>query len=80
MNAMQHHKMIVSSGNQPTIEPYSDAAIRVATPLDAIMMLERAEAGRRIATVILAGTYARDRELAHFLGTFYPAVQIESEA
>ena len=76
---MQHHKMILSSGTQPTIVRWSDDAIHVATPLDAIIRLERAESQRRIHTVVLAGRYASDRELARFLGAFYPAVHIERE-
>ena len=53
-----------------------DEAIVVTTPLDAIMRLEKR---RRISTVVLAGVYARDRELAAFLGEFYPSIRVERE-
>ena len=51
-------------------------AIVVSTPLDAIMRLEKR---RRIGTVVLAGSYARDSELAAFLDEFYPSVRVERE-
>ncbi len=79
MNAMQYQTMILASGNQPTIGRRGDETICVATPLDAIMRLERVDGRRRIGTVVLAGGYASDGELARVLGVLYPAVRIERE-
>lgn len=53
-----------------------DDAMVVSTPLDAIMRLEHRE---RIRTVVLTGSFARDRALVAFLDEFYPAVRIERE-
>jgi hypothetical protein len=50
--------------------------IVVGTPLDAITRLERRSA---ISTIILAGTFARNDELAAFLAEFYPAVHLAKE-
>jgi hypothetical protein len=47
----------------------------VATPLQAIQRLER----HRISTVILSGSFARNRELASFLRDAYPSVRVERE-
>lgn len=66
--------MIVDSATPAT--PRDDAYV-VTTPLDAIMRLEK---GRQIRTVILAGRYARSRELAAVLGELYPSVRVEREA
>jgi len=68
--------MIVSAGNQPSVRTAREDAIVVATPLDAIMRLEGRD---RIRTVVLAGSYASNRELATFLGEFYPRVRVERE-
>ena len=54
--------------------PHDDAFV-VTTPLEAIARLER----RRVRTVVLAGTFARNRELAAFVRAFYPAVRVERE-
>jgi hypothetical protein len=80
MKSARVEKLVMSPGNQPTVERHRDEAIRVRTPLDAIMILERAQRDHRIGTVVLAGGYAHDQVLARFLHTFYPAVRIESEA
>jgi hypothetical protein len=64
--------LIVSSDRYPTAD---DDMFVVKTPLEAIARLER----RRVRTVVLAGTFARNRELAAFLRAFYPAVRIERE-
>ena len=53
----------------------SDDEICVATPLDAIYRLEH----RHISTVVLVGEYATNRELAAFLGEFYPSVRVHHE-
>lgn len=71
-------KMILSSGTQPTIERRGQDAIHVATPLELITRLER-ESDRRIRTIVLAGGYASNYELARFLDAFYPAVHVERE-
>jgi hypothetical protein len=69
--------MIVSSNNQPTIHGRArDDAFVVATPLEAIMRLERRG---RIGTIVLAGTFATNGELATFLDEFYPSVRVERE-
>jgi hypothetical protein len=52
-----------------------DDAFVVATPLEAIVRLER----WRVRTVVLAGTFASNCELAAFLRAFYPRVRIERE-
>ncbi len=80
MNEMKRTKMIVSSGLPATPRRYGDETIHVVTPLDAIVMLERAEREGQIDMIVLAGAYAGDSELARFLGAFYPAVRIEQEA
>ena len=72
-------KMILASGTRPTIERWSDEVVRVATPLDAIMRLERMHRHDPIRTVILAGGFASDPELVRFLGVFYPRVRVECE-
>jgi len=64
--------LIVSSDHLPGARPNGYV---VATPLEAIARLER----RRVSTVVLAGTFARDRELASFLRAFYPAIRVERE-
>jgi hypothetical protein len=46
------------------------------TPLDAITWLEQRSP---IATVVLAGTYARNDHIAIFLAEFYPAIRLEQE-
>jgi len=48
----------------------------VATPLDAIMKLEKES---EIELVVLAGQHANDRGLASFLAEFYPSVRIVRE-
>lgn len=50
-----------------------DTAV-VATPLDMIRRLE--DPWRRISTVVLAGSFAANRELASFLLDFYPLVRV----
>ena len=73
--------MIVTSNNQPVIgglRYYArDEAIVVSTPLDAIVRLEN---GPRIATVVLAGSFSKNQELASFLGAFYPSVRVRCDA
>jgi hypothetical protein len=68
--------MIVStkSNREPFNSAYEDA-ICVATPLEAIMRLEN----RPIGTIVLAGEYAANPELAIALGELYPSVRIERE-
>jgi hypothetical protein len=73
-----HQTMIVSSSTNQETSTAREDAIVVATPLDAIVRLERRE-HRRIRTVVLAGTYALNGELAAFLGEFYPQVRVERE-
>ncbi len=68
--------MIVSSSHEPANHSATEDAIVVATPLDAIVRLENPES---IHTVVLAGSYASNRELAEFLGQFYPSVRVELE-
>ena len=65
-------RLIVSSRRHAPAEK----TVVVATPLDAILQLEGAG---RIATVVLAGTYAT-HELATQLSELYPALHIECEA
>jgi hypothetical protein len=50
--------------------------IVVGTPLDAITRLEQRSS---IATVVLAGTYAQNDDIAIFLAEFYPAIRLEQE-
>jgi hypothetical protein len=66
-----HHTLIVSNAGR--LEERDDAMV-VSTPLDAIVRLERR---KRIRTVVLSGSYARDQELAAFLDEFYPSVRVE---
>lgn len=72
-DASMREIMIVASDIAPAI---SDRSFVVTTPLDAIMQLERRG---RVRTIVLAGTYARDPELAAFLGVFDPSVHVERE-
>jgi hypothetical protein len=53
---------------------YQDAVV-VPTPLQAIQRLEM----HRVGTVILSGSFARNRELATFLRDAYPGVRVERE-
>jgi hypothetical protein len=64
------HKMIVSSVNRDR-----DAAITVRTPLDAICRLDR----ELIRTVVLAGSFATNLELATTLRELYPQIRFECE-
>ena len=68
--------MIVSHTNPPTSAVTEEDPIVVATPLDAIVRLQRPQ---QIRTVVLAGLYATNHELAAFLGEFYPSIQVECE-
>ena len=68
--------LIVSHTNRPTSGLTDEDPIVVATPLDAIVRLQRAQ---QIRTVVLAGPYATNHELAAFLGEFYPSIQVECE-
>jgi hypothetical protein len=65
-------KMIVSSRKH-----MSEQAVVVTTPLDAIMQLE---GPGRIGTVVLAGSFAMNEELANSLAELYPGLRIECEA
>ena len=65
--------MIVAPDLAPVI---SDRSFVVTTPLDAIMQLETR---RRVRTVVLAGSFARDAELAAALGELYPSISVERE-
>jgi len=65
--------MIVASDIAPTT---TEHAFVVSTPLDAIVHLERRG---QIRTVVLAGTFARNRELAACFGEMYPSVRVERE-
>jgi len=69
--------MIVTSNNQPVIGGVRGEAIVVSTPLDAIVRLENSP---RIATVVLAGSFGKNHELASFLGAFYPSVRVRCDA
>ncbi len=62
------HKPIATPG-QPSTRSEVD-------PLEVIARLE----GRRIGTVVLAGSYASDPELAAFLAEHHPSVRVEREA
>ncbi len=64
--------LIVSS--EPVPGARADAFV-VGTPLEAITRLER----RPVHTVVLAGSFARNRELAAFLRDFYPSVRVARE-
>lgn len=66
--------MILATTSQTT-PAASDDTVVVTTPLDAIMRLEK----RRVRTVVLAGSYATNRELAAFLGEFYPSIMVVRE-
>lgn len=70
-------QMIVSSISARQGTSTGHDSIVVSTPLDAIARLESREV---IATIVLAGSYATDRELAAFFAESYPAVRIEQEA
>ena len=63
--------LVVSSDRDRT---YDAGTLVVSTPLDMISYLEDTRVP--IATVILAGSYARDREMAKSLRELYPSVQI----
>ena len=63
--------MIISSYKRASIEE----SFVVVTPLDAIMRLE---GSGRIATVVLAGSFATT-EIATSLGELYPTIRIECE-
>jgi hypothetical protein len=69
-----HETLIVSSRLRP---PNARDHLFAATPLDAILQLERTTPIRR---VVLADDYAADRALASFLAAFYPGLRIELEA
>jgi len=66
--------MILATANQGA-PAASDDTVIVTTPLDAIMRLEK----RPIRTIVLAGSYATNRELAAFLGEFYPSILVVRE-
>jgi hypothetical protein len=66
-------EIIIVADSTPTI---TDHSFVVTTPLDAIDRLERE---RRVRTVVLAGTFARDTMLAAFLGEFYPSIHVERD-
>lgn len=68
-----NHTMIVSSSSR--VRNAGDA-IWVASPLEAIVRLESPEA---IDTVVLAGSYATNHELASALAELYPTVRVECE-
>lgn len=65
-------------GHKPTIVVANEQASRldgacvVLTPLDMIEKLERV----RISTVVLAGSFAADRELVAFLSESYPSLAV----
>jgi hypothetical protein len=67
--------MIMSSSNQSSARLDREDPIVVTTPLEAIMRLEQWQ----IQTVVLAGSYATNHELAAFLDECYPAVLVERE-
>jgi hypothetical protein len=69
--AMEQTMIVTRTSHTPRAE-----AIVVSTLLDAIVRLE---ARQRIGTVVLAGAYAADAELATCLGELYPSVHIERE-
>ena len=66
--------LIMSPTTAPAADDTQDAYV-VSTPLDAIIRLER----RHIRTVVLAGAYARNGELAASLHELYPSIRIERE-
>jgi hypothetical protein len=74
--------MIVASSRQFSPLNADENSIVVTTPLDAIVRLEKSHP---IATVVLVGAYATNRELVAFLTEFYPSIrlvqldQLESE-
>ena len=65
-------RMIVSSRPRAS----AGKTVVVTTPLDAIIRLERAG---RIATVVLAGSYAADKAFAACLCELYPSIRVECE-
>jgi len=66
---------LILSSNAPRLVKHANMIV-VTTPLDAINWLEDR---RSISTVILAGAYARNDELASFLTEAYPTVHLEHE-
>ena len=78
---MTSETMIVTSNNQPVIDGARylarEKAIVVSTPLDAIVRLENRPT---IGTVVLAGSFSKNHELASFLGAFYPSVRVRCDA
>jgi hypothetical protein len=68
-----NHTMIVSSSNR--VRNTGDA-IWVGSPLEAIVRLESPQ---RIDTVVLAGSYATNHELAAALVELYPTLRVECE-
>ena len=71
---MELRTLVVSNDAQyrRALARRSDRAV-VATPLDMITQLED---HHEIATVVLAGNFAKSAELATFLLDFYPSVRV----
>jgi hypothetical protein len=67
--------LIISADRATDITGHENPVL-VTTPLEAIVRLE---GRRRIRTVVLAGSYAMNRELAAFLTESYPSLHIEWE-
>lgn len=65
--------MIVASSRHLSPRSADENSIVVTTPLDAIVRLEKP---CPIATVVLVGAYATNRELIAFLTEFYPSVEL----
>jgi hypothetical protein len=68
--------LIISSADRATAIAGRANPLCATTPLEAIVRLEGV---RRIRTIVLAGSYALNRELAAFLAECYPAVNVECE-
>ena len=68
------NRILVVSSTRPTQKKQD--TIWVGTPLEVISLLEHDR--ELISTVILAGRFATNRELANFLSESYPSLSIVS--
>ena len=67
-------RTVIVSGESRHRALHRDGAVVVRTCLDLISQLE--DTRQLVATVVLAGAFARDAELASFLVEAYPSVRI----
>ena len=70
-------RTVILSGD-PRLPPYDPEAIVVQTNLDLISQLE--DPRNFVVAVVLAGRFAKDRELASFLLESYPGLKVIESA